>query len=346
MSGDAASVNCNPASYLLPCPSSTYSIIIESSWRVDIIPPMTQTTVSFSPPKPTLIDGLVKTRERFISALLGVRQDKVLNDNAGSGEREANAAVAGELKQIVNAFKSAAMDMSGTHVDYRSLRDSDAYRRFQADYTPLLRSLDPARMAGRDERLAFWINLYNVLVIDAIIATNVRDSVTEGRLGLLSFFRKAAYDIGGQRMSCEDIEHGILRANRGHPYIPGPQFASADARIAWVVSPMDVRIHFALNCGSRSCPPIAVYAAADIDAQLALAARSFVHDDVLVDADGNRVYLSAIFKWHNRDFGGRSGVLAFVREHLPEEDDRRVWLDHHSDTVQLVYAAYDWVLNT
>ena len=57
-------------------------------------------------------------------------------------------------------------------------------------------------------------------MIDAIISFEIKKSVTEGNLGLLSFFRKAAYKIDDECYSLEDIEHGILRENRGHPQFP------------------------------------------------------------------------------------------------------------------------------
>jgi hypothetical protein len=84
------------------------------------------------------------------------------------------------------------------------------------------------------------------------------------------------------------------------------------------VTPLDPRIHFALNCASRSCPPIGVYDAERIDAQLDLAAASFVANDVEIDSRAGVVRLSAIFRWYAGDFGGRAGVIAFLKERLPE----------------------------
>ncbi len=145
-------------------------------------------------------------------------------------------------------------------------------------------------------------------------------------------------------MSCEDIEHGILRDNRGHPYVPGPHFATSDPRFAWRVSPLDVRIHFALNCASRSCPPIGVYDAAQIDTQLELVARRFVSHVVEIDQAACELYLSRIFSWYAADFGGREGVIAFVLPYLLQ-DEVREWLVAHHHTVKVTYLPYDWALN-
>jgi hypothetical protein len=183
------------------------------------------------------------------------------------------------------------------------------------------------------------------LILDATVTFGVSRSVTEGRLGVVSFFRRAAYNVGGQRFSANDIEHGLLRANRPHWAIPGPQLGPRDPRLAWRVTPLDPRIHFALNCASRSCPPIGFYDAERINVQLDLAARSFIASDVEIDARSGVVRLSSIFKWYAGDFGGRSGVIAFLKVSLPDGEGRD-WLHRQGPYVKLIYHPYDWGLNS
>jgi hypothetical protein len=204
---------------------------------------------------------------------------------------------------------------------------------------------EPGSLSSDEERLAFWINLYNALVVDGVITKGVTQSVGSNPLRLLAFFRKTAYNVGGQRMSCDDIEHGVLRGNRGHPMVPGPQFTSTDSRLAWVLDPVEVRVHFALNCASRSCPPIQVYNPDRLDEQLDLAARNFVNVDLQLDVEKKQLHLSAIFKWFQADFGGREGVLDFLVEHLPE-GERKTWLAEHRSKTSFSYKPYDWGLNS
>jgi hypothetical protein len=111
-----------------------------------------------------------------------------------------------------------------------------------------------------------------------------------------------------------------------------------------VIRPLDPRIHFALNCASRSCPPIGVYEAARLQQQLDLAARSFVDGSATLDRANGVITLSPIFKWYARDFGGRAGVISFLIAHLPD-DDRRAWLSDLRVKAKLAYAPYDWLLN-
>ena len=232
----------------------------------------------------------------------------------------------------------------GGRLDYARLAESPADRAYRTASAAALRTLDLATLSSREARLAFWINVYNALVIDAVIAFRVRRSVIEGPLGYLAFFRRAAYIVGGHRLSCDDVEHGILRGNRGHPFIPGPQFGPTDPRLALVIRPPDVRVHFALNCASRSCPPISAYETEQIDRQLDLAARSFVAGDMEVEPSHDIARVSRIFRWFADDFGGRNGILSILRRYLPA-DERRRWLEAQGGRARLTYRRYDWGLN-
>jgi len=288
----------------------------------------------------TWTDKLISARKSVLNGLLRVRADDVLNPEPVDRTPVDPVQAAAEVRRAVNAFKAAAMDPDGRHVGYVQLRESKAFAEYRRVCTPPLRDLDLATLATREQRLAFWINLYNALVVDAVIAFGVQRSVTEGFAGVVRFFRRAAYNVGGYRFSCDDIEHGVLRANRGHPFIPGPQFGPSDPRRAFVVEPLDPRIHFALNCASRSCPPIGVYDAARIDAQLEVATRSFLDAEVHVDPERGEVCLSSILKWFGGDFGD---VRAFVRRHLGD-DPRSEWL--RDRVARISYTPYNWALNT
>jgi len=142
-------------------------------------------------------DRLIGLRERLLNRLLGTSPREVLNTAPAAGNPGAGADVAADLKRAINAFKGLAFDEAGAHVDYARLRHSEAYARYRTSCASLLCELDLATLTTREEQLAFWINLYNALVIDAVIALGVQQSVTEGRLGLLRFFRRAAYIGGG-----------------------------------------------------------------------------------------------------------------------------------------------------
>ncbi|MBI5828578.1 MAG: DUF547 domain-containing protein [Chloroflexi bacterium] len=173
---------------------------------------------------------------------------------------------------IINALKAEAYDTVHGRVDYARLRASPTYAEY-CRCARRLQSFDPVTLGSREERLAFWINLYNALIVDAVIQFEVKRSVNEAP----GFFWRAAYNIGGQRYCAFDIEYGILRANAPHPAIPGAHFGASDPR-RHSLQRLDPRIHFALVCAARSCPPIAVYDATRIDDQLEIAARTFINN--------------------------------------------------------------------
>lgn len=289
-------------------------------------------------------DGWIGLRERLLDVLSSARKDAVLNVAAAGFVPQYGKDPAAELKRALDWVKTNAVEESGAHVDYAALKDSSAYAHFRNTLSPGLMGFDPTILESRGERLAFWVNLYNALVIDAVIALGIQRTVIEGKLGLLAFFRRAAYNVGGYRISLDEIENGILRGNRGHPYLPGKQFAAGDPRLEWVIWPPEPRIHFALNCASRSCPPFQVYTADQIEIQLDLATRAFIDASILLNPAKQLLVVSSIFQWFKGDFGGQDGIISFIIDHLPY-DGRRAWLTKYKDITKLSYRPYDWRLN-
>jgi hypothetical protein len=219
-------------------------------------------------------------------------------------------------------------------VDYRRLEQAPVFQRFSDAIASLHRREPPA---SEDAAMAWWINLYNALVIHAVIAFGIRRSVWEDR----GFFRRAAYTVGGQRMSADDIEHGVLRGNRPHPLLRMRQFPSDDPRLRWSL-PLDPRIHFALVCASASCPLVHVYTPARVRAELDRAATAFINGGgVIVDWATRTLALSQIFKWYRDDFEGRGGTLAFISGYLQAPSARAVV----QKPVRVRYLRYDWTLN-
>lgn len=203
-----------------------------------------------------------------------------------------------------------------------------------------LRTFDPALLATREQRLAGWINLYNALIIDAVRTLGITESIRQ----VPGFFRQAAYQIGGQRYSAELIEHGLLRANRPpHPRLP-TLLGGDDPRRAYALPTLDPRVHCALNCATRSCPPPQVYTAAAVDAQLDRACQAFIQGGGLdVDSDG-ALTLSGVFAFYLDDFGGPQGLIAFVEPYLPDPETRQAaqaaWT-----AGRVAFQPYDWALD-
>ena len=260
---------------------------------------------------------------------------KVLNDPpAPSVDVAAGAAAEALASAMLGAF-GAATGGDG-RVDYEGLRGSAEF----AAATGAARRLAGARLDSlteRGERLAFWINVYNALVLHGIVGLGVRRSVAR----VWNFFGRTAYRIDGATFSPDDIEHGVLRGNRRRVMPPLRPFGARDPRRRLALDPLDPRIHFAINCGARSCPPVGVYRAALIDGQLDLATRSFVNAEVTLER--GRIVCSRLFKWYRGDFDGAGGLSAFLARHLDDGPVRRALADGAAPCAG--FRGWDWSLH-
>ena len=119
-----------------------------------------------------------------------------------------------------------------------------------------------------------------------------------------SFFGDVSVDVGGDVLSFDDLEHGILRGNARHPYQVARRFDTPTGRRLGLTR-LDHRVHFALNCGATSCPPVKRYTPEAIDEELRLAAMAFCEadDNVRIDEGERRVHLSKLMYWYQSDFG-------------------------------------------
>ena len=79
-----------------------------------------------------------------------------------------------------------------------------------------------------------------------------------------------------QGYSLDAIEHGVLRLNARPPYRLRRLLAAGDPRRDAAPSRLDPRVHFALNCGAVSCPPIRAYEADGLDPELEATTRRYI----------------------------------------------------------------------
>lgn len=203
--------------------------------------------------------------------------------------------------------------------------------------TAQLHGLAPERIDGDRPRLAFWINLYNALVLHRLCLEPIRGSL----LRHLRFFDRVAYRVGGEDYSLNQIEHGLLRSNRRPPYRLRRTMRPSDRRLGSAPGRLDPRIHFALNCGARSCPPIQAYDPDVLDEQLDFASRAYLEAETKIDPDRRRVALPRLMRLYRADFGSRSEQLAFAARHLPAVEELRA---REGGEPRIGYARFDWTV--
>lgn len=170
-----------------------------------------------------------------------------------------------------------------------------------------------ARKLGKADRAAFRINLYNAAMLDVVLDRYPLKSVT--KIGLpFSIFKKRIIATPSGKISFDTLEKKQLLGD--YP---------------------DARVHFAVNCASVSCPPLAVrpYVGKTLDHQLTAAARHFANSRHAVRVEGGTAYYSELFKWYADDFG---------------TDDPSVYLNKYRTDklpsgLKVKYQDYDWGLN-
>jgi hypothetical protein len=246
------------------------------------------------------------------------------------------ATVAAELRARLSTLIARYTSLETGGVDYRGLAAGAGLDELVATAAGLVAGR-PEHLATADEQIAFWANLYNALTLHAIVTLDIREGVGE----VHEFFQRIRYDVGGDAFSLADIEHGVLRQNRSARNLLAPVWTAADPRRRWTIGRFDPRVHFALTCGARSCPPVRAWDGARLDAQLDLATRAFVNEDVEVDVARGVVRLSRIFYWYEADFGRPLDWVVAYLDPGPARD----WLDEHRDAARAEYRAYDWALN-
>ncbi|KAB1065185.1 DUF547 domain-containing protein [Salibacter halophilus] len=183
--------------------------------------------------------------------------------------------------------------------------NGDEYADFKSqiesyDYEKLKKELDTPQ-----KKKAFWINIYNSYTQ---IGLNKYESLYLEKKN--KFFRKDFITVAGKEFDLDDIEHGILRDSRAKwamGYIKNP-FARKTIKELRVDS-VDKRIHFALNCGAASCPPVTYFEADKLDSELDEAMNDFLTKTSEYDKKEDVLKVNRIFKWYRGDFGSKDGII-------------------------------------
>ena len=212
---------------------------------------------------------------------------------------------------IYNGLLGKYVTSSG--VKYAAWKNSAADLKAIQDVVDGVAQEKPTGMT-RKEQLAFYLNAYNAWILHEALGRYPTKSVKDL---LFTFFTGQRLKVAGETVSFNYLEKDIIRARFGEP-----------------------RIHFALNCASRSCPPLdqEAFQGGKLDAQLERLAIAFVNSKrgVAYYPDRTTAELSAIFDWYKDDFKGIGGPIVFInqRRHELLPNDTRI-----------DYQKYDWSLN-
>lgn len=183
-----------------------------------------------------------------------------------------------------------------------------------------LSSKPPSSHWTENQKKAYWINLYNIFTLKLIADNYPIKSIKELNPAfsiplVYTVWSEKNFELAGQKISLDIIEHEILRKEFSDP-----------------------RIHFAVNCASVSCPKLLneAYVPERIDKQLEAETKFFINNPNKNMITKNRIRLSPIFKWYSSDFENSGGIKNFIAQYSNSPVNKELNNE---------YLEYNWNLN-
>lgn len=208
-------------------------------------------------------------------------------------------------------------------VDYDGMARDHLFR----TYLRQIGTARPDELPTSEDRLAFYLNAYNALVVNGVVTHRVAGSVMSYRHDEGGFFDLKEHIVAGKTMSLNDLEHKLIR----------PTFK-------------DPRVHVALVCAARGCPPIRpeAYVGRSVDAQLQDQSLLFSNSVkyVAFDAERDAVVLSPILKWYAEDWREHGGVFGWLADRVENRAAQSALRRKARHPTGVEYAEYDWSLNS
>lgn len=190
-------------------------------------------------------------------------------------------------------------------------------------------------------RLPFWLNVYNGLVLHAVVGRRADAGVRS----IGDFFSASEYMVGGHVFSLDDIEHGMLRVNAPRLRVGAKPMRWDDPRQKLAPYMFDERVHFAMYSACRSSPAPAAYVPDSLDADLEAATCAYLRRTVRVEEQRAQLVVPKMFDWYAVDFGGERAALEFVTARLERAEDLDA-VDRCGSRLRLRFAEFDWTLNS
>lgn len=223
----------------------------------------------------------------------------------------------------VNLNRVLSQHVRDGEVDYAALKRAPGELNAALDEMAAVKEADFEHWS-KARQIAFLINLYNASTLRLILDHYPLRSIKKIGNIFRGPFKQRIVRLFGEKTTLDHVEHGMLRADYREP-----------------------RVHFALVCAAKGCPPLRreAYAADRLDAQLEDQGRNFLNARAKnrFDPEAGVLYLSPIFRWFDEDFEAHSGsVLKFVAPFFPAETRRRL---EAASAIKILYTDYDWSLN-
>jgi hypothetical protein len=218
------------------------------------------------------------------------------------------------VEKAMSGVSHVAFDqLLKTHVSSTGAVDYAGFKSDASKLNAYIASLsdNPATDSwSRDEQLAYWINVYNAYTIKLILDNYPVKSIKDINGG--KPWDKSWIKIGGKTYSLNNIENDLIRPTFNEP-----------------------RIHFAVNCAAKSCPPLhnRAWTAENLESNLESSTSKFINNPNYNQINASEAKISSIFDWYGSDFGD---VKTFLNKYSTTK---------LNDGAKIGYKEYNWDLN-
>nr|AAO59425.1 putative ternary complex factor MIP1 [Antirrhinum majus] len=206
------------------------------------------------------------------------------------------------------------------------LRDSqslDSVEELLQNYRFLISKLgevDPGKLK-HDEKLAFWINVHNSLVMHAFLVYGI----PQGNMKRISLALKAAYNVGGHTISVDTIQSSILRCRLPRPsqwlqslFFPKQKFKACDPRKVYAIRHSEPRLRFALCSGCNSDAPVRIYTSKKVFQELEIAKEEYIQMNVSVHKE-QRLLVPKNVEYYAKEMGlSPQGIAEMLQHSMPD----------------------------
>jgi len=182
----------------------------------------------------------------------------------------------------------------------------------------------------KSEKLAFWLNVYNLLGLHAVVL-----SASQNENPLNSYFTRkrffaSTYIIADLTFSLDDIEKGILRPNNNY-------FNEGDIRLSHRIETPDPRVFSVLNCFYKTSPKPLLIRHSHVERYINYACRR--HFSVVKFQD-TTIFLPKVCDYYSSDYGTKDDLLNFIQKYLKPELNQQI--KTHRTKLYIKFIEFEW----
>ncbi|KAK9053194.1 hypothetical protein SSX86_029826 [Deinandra increscens subsp. villosa] len=234
------------------------------------------------------------------------------------------------LKELSGPY-STMVEIQCFYKDDQRLGDIEHMLQRFRSLVSRLEDVNPKKLK-HEEKLAFWINVHNALVMHAVLAYGI----PQNNMKRVFLLLKAAYNIGGHIVSADVIQSRILGCRMPRPgqwlrlllLSSRTKLRAGDERQAYAIGHQEPLLHFALCSGCHSDPAVRVYTPRRVFQELETAKEEFIRATFGLGKD-QKILLPKIVENFTKDSGlSGAGVIEMIQLYAPDSFTKSMQKHH------------------